>query len=569
MNIKGQTVLIFGGWGLVGSSVCHRLLDEEPKKIIITSLKKEEAEGAVAQLRREYPRLPKATFQAWWGNIFVRNSLKDLSRDEILTNEKYRRIMLDDIINEMTTEVLEQSAIYQALHKFKPTVVIDCINSATAIAYQDIFQSSRNVLQELTSAKQSGDYKNIAEVVERLLCTQYTPQIIRHVQLMYRSIQLVGAKIYVKVGTSGTGGMGLNIPYTHSEEKPSRVLLSKSSVAGAHTLLLFLMGRTPDTPIIKEIKPTAAIAWKKISFGEIRKRGKAVMMVDCSPAQGVTLKNSLKIRDEDMGTSLKKTLHSVFIDTGENGLFSKSEFEAIATPGQMEFVTPEEVADAVVVEIRGGNTGHDIVNALNNSVLDPTYRAGYLLNSALFQLDALEKKHNVDSIAFELLGPPRLSKLLFEGYLLKRNFASMKSLLKASPKTMAQKLMNDISNNQTLRAQIISVGIPILLINGTTLLRGPEIKIPAFLGVNELQITGEKINTWSRDGWVDLRIANMDVWKKRIRAIMHDAEIISETETSSRYFRKQSYWNNFDTVEPGKLAAWIFAVEEKGKRGKA
>jgi hypothetical protein len=38
-----------------------------------------------------------------------------------------------------------------------------------------------------------------------------------------------GTGAYVKIGTSGTGGMGLNIPYTHSEEKPSRVLLSKSA----------------------------------------------------------------------------------------------------------------------------------------------------------------------------------------------------------------------------------------------------------------------------------------------------------------------------------------------------
>src|SRR3546814_2041559 len=46
--------------------------------------------------------------------------------------------------------------------------------------------------------------------------------------------------------SSGTGGMGLNIPYTHSEEKPSRVLLSKSALAGAHSLLLFLLARTPE-----------------------------------------------------------------------------------------------------------------------------------------------------------------------------------------------------------------------------------------------------------------------------------------------------------------------------------
>ncbi len=66
--------------------------------------------------------------------------------------------------------------------------------------------------------------------------------------------------MYFKVGTSGTGGMGVNIPYTHSEERPSRVLLSKTAVAGAQTLLLFLLARTPGGPLVKEIKPTAAIA---------------------------------------------------------------------------------------------------------------------------------------------------------------------------------------------------------------------------------------------------------------------------------------------------------------------
>ena len=53
--------------------------------------------------------------------------------------------------------------------------------------------------------------------------------------------------------------MGLNIPYTHSEEKPSRVLLSKSAVAGAHSMLLFLMARTPGAQLTKEIKPAAKI----------------------------------------------------------------------------------------------------------------------------------------------------------------------------------------------------------------------------------------------------------------------------------------------------------------------
>ena len=42
----------------------------------------------------------------------------------------------------------------------------------------------------------------------------------------------------------------------------------------------------------------------------------------------------------------------------------------------MEFVTPEEIAESTVFEIRAGNTGHDIINALDNATLSPTYRAG-------------------------------------------------------------------------------------------------------------------------------------------------------------------------------------------------
>ena len=37
-------------------------------------------------------------------------------------------------------------------------------------------------------------------------------------QTLLEGLKRAGTKAYVKVGTSGTGGMGLNIPYTHSEE---------------------------------------------------------------------------------------------------------------------------------------------------------------------------------------------------------------------------------------------------------------------------------------------------------------------------------------------------------------
>ena len=89
---------------------------------------------------------------------------------------------------------------------------------------------------------------------------------------------------------------------------------------------------------------------------------------------------------------LGQPLEGVYIDTGENGLFARDEFATITALGQMEFITPEEVADYVVFELEGRPTGRDIVAALDSATAGPTYRAGILRAAALERLDALERE---------------------------------------------------------------------------------------------------------------------------------------------------------------------------------
>jgi hypothetical protein len=340
--------------------------------------------------------------------------------------------------------------------------------------------------------------------------------------------------------------MGLNIPYTHSEERPSRVLLSKSAVAGAHTLLLFLMGRTPDAPITKEVKPTAAIAWKKIAFGEIKKRGKAIELVDCPPERAVKLSGKLRLAMPNAAKKTGETLRSVFIDTGENGIFSRGEFEAISTPGQMEFVTPEEIADCV-----------------------PTYRAGFMFSGAMQQMQKLEEEHGTESVAFEMLGPPRLSKLLYEAYLLRRCFTSMHTVVQTNAKALSDAVTNLIHVDSQLRSQIISIGIPILLPNGKSLLRGSMIKIPPYRGEDTLALSSRSIDQWAHDGWVDLRVKNMETWRTRFKQIISDIERLPPDETSSRTMHNREYWKDLAEIDPGKVCGWLFTYEEKGRRMKA
>jgi len=381
-------------------------------------------------------------------------------------------------------------------------------------------------------------------------------------------MHLAKTKIYFKIGTSGTGGMGLNIPYTHSEEKPSRVLLSKSAVAGAHTLLLFLMARTPETAITKEIKPAAAIAWKKIKFGTVYKGGKVIELDNISFESTVELNGKFSFKLNKPFNKSKDVLKSVFIDTGENGIFSRGEFETISAHRQMEFVTPEEIAEDIIFEIKGGNTGHDVINALDNATLHPSYRAGYLQHFAAEKLAQLEKENDVHSVAFEMLGPPRLSKLLYEIHLIKLVAGTMKKILEISANKFSQDITEIIKNDDKLRNEILSIGIPILLPDGKSLLRGNEIKIPVFTGDDELPISKRKIDLWANDGWVDLRIKNFDVWKKRIKTIIDEALSIPEDDTSSQHVRTTQYWNNFGEINIGRIVSWIFIHEEKGKRMK-
>jgi hypothetical protein len=351
--------------------------------------------------------------------------------------------------------------------------------------------------------------------------------------------------------------MGFNIPYTHGEERPSRVLLSKSAVAGAQTLLTFLIGRTPGGPtIVKEIKPTAVIAWKDIGYGPIRRGGRELALFDCPISQAVSLDDPhARLPEGEFGTKTGEILRSVYIDTGENGLFAAAEFAAITTLGQMEYVTPEEIAANIVAEIRGGATGHDVIQALDGAVMGPSYRAGILRQAALARLRQLQAQHGDSSIAFEILGPPRLSKLLYEAHLLQQECGTLAGVLERKAADLAAALEERLGRQAELRQRILSIGIPILLSDGRRLLRGPSLK-----------------SQDAEHGWVDLTPDNIARWQQRIAGLRAFLKVAANAPAGSavdRVYPSAASWSAEDTFDVGEVVGWLFINEEKGRRGKA
>ncbi|MBX3043437.1 MAG: short-chain dehydrogenase [Candidatus Kapabacteria bacterium] len=562
MEIKGSKILVLGGWGLVGSAICRKLMEHNPSQLIISSLKESEALDAVEQMKSEYPDANPEMFVPKWGNIFTRTDWKDLDFRDVLTTQDKRKIHIKDIFYELSDDVVKNSALYKLIVDTKPDLVIDCINTATAIAYLNIYSTVINAIKRIEDS-------NLDEaLVEQIIASSYIPQLIRHIQLLYTGLQEAGTRMYFKIGTSGTGGMGFNIPYTHSEERPSRVLLSKNAVAGAQTLLLYILARTPGGPVVKEIKPTAAIAWKKIAYGDVKRRGQAIELVDMPFESAKPIDGYLHFDDKSGVSETGDTFKSVYIDTGENGIFSRGEFQAISSLGQMEIITPEEIADYLVFEVLGGNTGKDVIQGLDAFTMGPTYRGGMLRNVAMNKLDELEHEHGVNSVAFELLGPPRLSKLLYEAYLLKRICGAMNKVSDLSAEELSEKAEEILKSDNQLRQQILSIGIAVMMKDGKNYLRGKDIKIPVRRGDDKLEMTEENVNQWCYDGWIDLRKQNFVVWKKRIEDIMNHSNSLPNDDTSSRFTYTNDFWDKFENIDEGKVVSWIFEFEDKGWRFK-
>ena len=551
MELQNRTVAILGGPGLVGLAVARRVFEQRPARVVLSALTRAEAERGIAELSADPAYDASIQLIPAWGDLFMPESLRERTRGDVVSDPAARALLIDDLYGELTDDVLRRSALGALLLEHRPDVVIDCVNTATAFAYQNAFASAQRVRERAREGR-----ADLADV-EQLLATLYMPQLIRHVQIALEGMKRAGTRFYLKIGTAGTGGMGLNIPFTHSEERPSRVLLAKAGLAGAHTLLLYLMARTPGAPAVKEVKPTAAISWKRIAYGEVKRGGRPIMVEDATEA--LPLEQAFGADGAHAATATGEPLRGVFVDAGENGLFSLGEFETLTALGLMEFITPEEIADTVIREISGCPTGRDVVAALDAATSGPTYRAGVLRGAAIEAMERLEREHGVDSVAYEMLGPPRLSKLLFEAALLARLYRTIEEGGQLDPERTAADTEQLVRADRGLRTRMLSIGLPVLMPDGRSLLRGSSVRVAPEAGQSPAD---PKLVD---NGWIDLRASNWSRWRERLRSMA-----ATRADEAGPMLGSRADWpvQLSSTLRPGQLAAWVFRIEDRGERVK-
>ena len=186
-----HSVLVLGGVGLVGAQVVREIARElEPERLIVASLFRGEVREFLRDARREFPQVD---FIGAWGDIFVRDEFTMERRRRLVQSRMRREMLYDDLFGD-SDAAYQRSALAQLILRFRPDVIVDCINTATAISYQDVESLSKETHDILEQLRQIVDHqdlegldalgKELERNVSMLLISQSTAQLGRHVLLL-------------------------------------------------------------------------------------------------------------------------------------------------------------------------------------------------------------------------------------------------------------------------------------------------------------------------------------------------------------------------------------------------
>lgn len=546
--MKGKTILILGA-GNVGEACAVLLTKYQPEKIILHSLTFEDADRAKENVQ-SLGDFKNVKLEVSYGNIITTNSLLNAVKGEIprelkLDLFKYLYMPLSD-------DIISNSSLYSLLLKTKPDYIIDSINTSTVVgSARDLYQTPQAFLNQK---------EPLLEMVEDLLSSSIIPYLVRFVQVLHKYLLKNPSVEYVKVSTTGLGGMGMNIKYTHgdlNETGLSSGILGKIAAAGVMHQLLWNLAHTPGINV-KVVVPASLIGWQGTHFDKFRSNGRYC----------IRNKNFKKINlqeDKEIFNYLPKTesldseyLQIPYADSGENDAYSLAEMAAITAMGQMEAITREEVAMAVI-SCMTGSSKYDIISALDMASLKSTYSGAMQRSVILEELRLLQFDNKVASIATNNLGPS-VTKHLFELYfILEAGNFKLKNIVTLSVNDIHDKIEQLVLEKVEIINQILSLGLPILH-EGYFLTIGDRLIYPK--NINDDSITNEKIDYWASVGWVDLRKKQIQYWL-RLLNIMYN-ELNCPDKKLLNVERNLSKLSNIEDL--GEVLAYLYSLSEGNRK---
>ena len=528
-----DTILIIGT-GQIGKATLFRLLQKRPKKVIVHNLTRQESQDCIKLFRSSF----KGTkFVESHGNIFMPHSLKDLTREEL---SAHSREVIDYFYSELSEDLLKQSSIYNLVSKHRPDVIVDAVNSATVLgnAYNP---EKRKEKFEKAPNKCCVD----------LMANDFVTKLIVFVSSLKYALEKFPVKRYIKVSTTGLGGMGLNMPYTHGDNPQfnlSYALMGKVSASGIMHQLLWSLAHTPGFNI-SLVVPGTFVGLDSVedepvdnSYGFVSRRKTPLIY---PLIHGKELKYASSEKSEIM--------HFPVVRAGENHVYSKEEPKVLTAIGQMEAITKEEVAKAATDILDGDNKG-DLFTAMDKAVLQPTYAGRQMVNMAIESLNTIEGIHGV---ATGNLGG-KTAKHLYELYCIKRVAPKLKDVFS---KDLVDKVNNFMRNDNDLICETISLGIPVIF-------QDNQIAIGDYTLLPEKdadkKITKEHLERWRSQCWIDLSRDNLEKWKKIFKEIQ---EVVDKRKNCvySDFVNKEIVPSSED-YDIAEILAYYYNSRGKGRK---
>lgn len=541
--IKNKTILILGA-GQIGEACAIRVIREKPKRIILHSLTEAESKQTLINVKKFCTGNNIELFSSW-GDALITKELMYSSKEKIHSDKKHQKALMDYYYSYLSDDLIKKSSLYYLVKKWKPSVIIDGINTATVVGYQDDpYSLPRNIIHK--DKKQDWE-----ESTENLLVSNIIPILIRFTQALRKAIVDFNVHCYVKISTTGLGGMGDNLFYTHgdvNEPGMSSGILGKVAAAGVIHQLFWSLSHTPGFNI-KVMVPATLVGWQGINFGKFRSHGKNLPLVDSKELTALMRGNEFKPKKCQKISNYMKI---PYIDSGENSAYSLGEMTAITTLGQMECITREEVAQATIEAIYG-STRNDLLTLMDRATLGPSYLAATQRMVILSKLKILENNKNIFSIATNNLGPT-VSKHLFELFLmLKISKFSIKKCIDTNVLTLMREIEKLLLEDVSIRSQIVSLGLPILFEKNKIII-GEYFYVPD--QKNDCTITKEKINLWATSGWVDVRKKEIEYWQTMLKKIYKEAKLLEKSDSVIL----DRNWHNLRSGDVGEILGFIYSA---------